>query len=726
MDHISTKCSRSAKIWRRLGALCLLLVSFAGFGQAKSYTWRQPSNGSSWADANNWSPARTVPGTDDILVFDGTVTRTAAVNVDFTTSQTIGQLVFINGVNAALSTDADRTLTIGGQSSTIGVILGAGAQVQVIGTQGGAGLKVQLAANTKAGIAGRLEFMGLGSTGSPHQLLSSTPGAIEFMTGSYFLGGSKFIGFPFGELLASAGAVVFHSGATFEQFSGGSAFGGKTWSVAVFDSGSLFLFSASSGTVGVSNRTFGYLTINTARTAPVASFSAGTLLIRNDLTITAGTHPFNVQNFEVQGNIVLSGGNLTLTSIDTNTGVLQASTLTFNGTTPQSITGTGTVATGPNINAVGLTLQRPLQINANLTFAQGLLTTTATNNLTLGSAAVISGAGPARFVSGPLSRLQTGTAVNLFFPIGSGKAYRPLTLTGQQADASTTYTAQQFNQAPTARAYPTAAGSLQRVSRVRYFNVTNNGATNFSQGAITLNYDADDRVDAPAKLRIAKSDAAGNWLDLGGTGTGAPTGSITSTVPFTSFSDFALASTEASGALGNNPLPVELTTFTARRQAAGVQLQWATATELNNSYFEAQRSTDGQFFGALAKVPGHGSSTSPQAYTFLDKNAPTGTTLYYRLRQVDADGTASYSPVAAVRPGPAQAGIFPNPAHQQISFSADAGDNYRLLNVLGQPLLAGRAVAGFNSLELSSLGAGAYYLEVIGSAGRERFRFFKN
>ncbi len=718
--------------------MCLLLVAFAGFGQARaSYTWQpKPSSGTSWANANNWSPARTTPSANDTLRFDGTVTKTATVSLDFSTSQTIGQLVFINGVNAALSTDADRALTIGSQSSTIGVILGAGAQVQIIGTQiigtqSGAALTLQLAGTARASIAGRLDFLSATSANSAHTLSSNATGsgAIEFLTGSYFKAGPKFSGSPFNTATSNGGTVVFRNGATFEQNSGGNPFGDKSFSVTSFEAGSTFLYTSGANTIGLSGRTFGNLVLNTDRTPTPATYGNGKLKIQNDLTIQAGNHTFNIKDFDLQGNIILNKGSLILVPDVANTSM----TLTLNGTVAQTIGGTasGTLTMGPNVtlalnNAKGIFLQRPLQVNGNLMLTQGQFTTTATSSLTLGATANVTGSNAGSFVSGPLSRLQTGTAVNLFFPIGSGKAYRPLTLTGQQADASTTYTAQQFDQAPAARTYPTAAGSLQRVSGVRYFNVTNNGATNFSQGTITLNYDADDRVDAPAKLRIAKSDAAGNWLDLGGTGTGAPTGSITSTVPFTSFSDFALASTEASGALGNNPLPVTLTSFTARRQAAGVQLQWATATELNNSYFEAQRSTDGQLFGALAKVPGHGSSTNPQAYTFLDKNAPTGTTLYYRLRQVDADGTASYSPVAAVRPGAAQAGVFPNPAHEQISFSAEAGDSYRVLNVLGQPLLAGRAVAGLNTLELFSLGVGAYYLEVIGSAGRERYRFFEN
>lgn len=738
MNCTFTQQLYSFTIKKVLAALCLLLICFNGFGQTR-YTW-QPSNGStSWADGSNWSPVRTAPAADDVLVFDGAQTPTVAVTLDFAATQTVGQMLFVNAVNAALSTDGDRTLTTGAQPPAPGLQLEAGATVKIIGTQGNiSSLTMQLAAGAKAAIAGRLEFLGLAnvSTGCPHMLVSSTPGAIEFTSSSYFLGGAKFSGPPFGELKTSTGTVVFRSGATFEQASGGSAFGGKPWSVATFEPGSLFLFTATSGSIGLSGRTFANLTINTNRTAPVASYGASKTVIVNDLTIVSGVHTFNVQNLDLQGNILLNSGNLVFTSVDNSTNPVPNPTtlLTFNGSATQSITGTGALSMGPNVsvmlsNATGLTLQHPLPVNATLTLTQGLLTTTATNSLTLGPQATTSGGSATSFVNGPLSRVlaTANTATDLLFPIGSGTAYRPLTLRAEQTDATaTTYTAQQFNQAPTVRAMPTAAGSLQRVSAVQYVNVTNSGAANFKQGAITLNYDADDKVDAPAKLRIAKSDNAGNWLDLGGTGSGAPAGSIASTVAFTSFSDFVLASTEATAGPGNNPLPVSLASFTARREAAGVRLRWATATERNNNHFEIQHSLDGQVFTVLKKLPGHGNSNSLQEYTWLDEMMRTNSLVYYRLRQVDADNTGTYSPVVAVQAGPLVAGVFPNPAYDQLNFYAPAGDTYRLLDALGRPALVGKAIAGLNTINLTNLGPGIYHLEVVGAQGQVQYRVIKN
>ncbi len=723
-------------------ALCLLLVCFNGFGQVR-YTWR-PSNGSaSWADGNNWNPARTAPAANDVLVFDGAQTPTAAVTLDFDANtspvQAVGQLLFINKVQAIVSTAANRTLTLGALPPAIGFQVGAESGVQITSTLGSSALALQLVPEAHASIAGRLDFTSATTSNSAHTLSSGTSSvagtaeAIEFLSGSYFKAGPKLSGSPFGSLKNNGGTVVLRDGATCEQASGTTPFGGRTYDALVCKAGSTFLYTSSGNTndISLSGHTFGNLVLNTTRTAVTSTYGTTGATILNDLTITSGAHTLDVVQLDLKGNLYLNGGSLSFPPIANN-----SLTLILSGAGAQVIRGTvaGTLTFPINVtleinNAAGLTLQRQVQVNGALTLTNGLLTTTAANSLTLGPGATTSGGSATCFVNGPLSRVlaTASTATDLFFPIGSGTAYRPLTLQAEQTDATATaYTAQQFNQAPTVRAMPTAAGSLQRVSAVRYVNVTNSGAANFKQGTITLNYGNDDKVDAPAKLRIAKSDNAGNWLDLGGTGSGAPAGSIASTVPFTSFSDFVLASTEAAGGPGNNPLPVSLASFTAHRGLAGVRLRWATATERNNSHFEVQRSLGGQIFTVLNTLPGHGNSTTVQEYTWLDEVNGSNSLVYYRLRQVDADNTGTYSPVVAVQTSPAAAGVFPNPACDQLNFHAAAGDTYRLLDMVGRPALIGKATAGLNALNLSNLGPGIYYLEVVGAQGRVRYRVIKN
>ncbi len=123
------------------------------------------------------------------------------------------------------------------------------------------------------------------------------------------------------------------------------------------------------------------------------------------------------------------------------------------------------------------------------------------------------------------------------------------------------------------------------------------------------------------------------------------------------------------------PLPVELVAFTATKQGGAVQLDWRTASERNAAYFAVERSRDGRKFAPLDTLAAQGNSSSPRAYQFTDQRLPTGhRELYYRLRQVDSDGTATYSPVRAVQLDQMrQLALFPNPAHGGLSIlGADA------------------------------------------------------
>jgi len=94
-------------------------------------------------------------------------------------------------------------------------------------------------------------------------------------------------------------------------------------------------------------------------------------------------------------------------------------------------------------------------------------------------------------------------------------------------------------------------------------------------------------------------------------------------------------------------VPVELLAFTASVRNSEVELLWSTASELNNMGFEIERSIDNQDnFVTVGFVEGKGSSTEINYYSFTDRPQVNGVNqLYYRLKQVDFDGTFSYSDV---------------------------------------------------------------------------------
>ena len=171
------------------------------------------------------------------------------------------------------------------------------------------------------------------------------------------------------------------------------------------------------------------------------------------------------------------------------------------------------------------------------------------------------------------------------------------------------------------------------------------------------------------------------------------------------------------------PLPVELTAFTARSADKSIQLSWQTASETANAGFEVQRSTDGVNFQPLGFVNGQGDVTETSDYTFEDQNADTDTEYFYRLKQIDFDGTFSYSPIVTAQliGQGLRATVFPNPAvGGMVNFSVKTAFTGSLrmtaYNGAGQVILtADKPVqAGSNSIELdmSGVASGLYFLKL--------------
>jgi hypothetical protein len=170
-------------------------------------------------------------------------------------------------------------------------------------------------------------------------------------------------------------------------------------------------------------------------------------------------------------------------------------------------------------------------------------------------------------------------------------------------------------------------------------------------------------------------------------------------------------------------LPVVLTGFGAARTAAGVRLRWSTASEINSARFEIERSADGVDYSAAGAVPAAGSSALPRAYSFLD--APAAGSLYYRLRQVDLDGTVHYSPTVAVAGPLAEFVLAPNPTRAGLGFFTETATAYAVRNSLGQVVRTGTTLAGPNTLAVEALPAGVYLFELRTATGRVVRRFVK-
>ena len=162
----------------------------------------------------------------------------------------------------------------------------------------------------------------------------------------------------------------------------------------------------------------------------------------------------------------------------------------------------------------------------------------------------------------------------------------------------------------------------------------------------------------------------------------------------------------------NAVLPINLTSFTAQKQAAGVQLKWNTASEQNNSHFDVQRSVDGVTFSNLGRVNGAGNSTTSLAYYFTDKSPASGVN-YYRLSQVDFDGKTTLSNPVSVNMGfgisTMQVYATPNSTDVNINISTEQASRGQLViyNISGQKVFeqAISLTKGNNTLNVNMLNA---------------------
>ncbi|WP_166648077.1 VCBS repeat-containing protein [Hymenobacter sp. UV11] len=190
-------------------------------------------------------------------------------------------------------------------------------------------------------------------------------------------------------------------------------------------------------------------------------------------------------------------------------------------------------------------------------------------------------------------------------------------------------------------------------------------------------------------------------------------------------------------ALVASPLPVVLTAFTGQATSAGNQLRWATATEQNSRSFEVERSADGNTFAPLGSIAAAGTTTSARTYQYLDAAAPAGLS-YYRLRQVDLDGTVAYSPVVVLTATrlavAAQALAYPSPFAETLSVALPGAEasqpaTIALLTLDGRTVYSRAVELGATPqalAELPALAPGLYLLRTTTAAGTTTQRLSHN
>ncbi|MEO1259203.1 MAG: T9SS type A sorting domain-containing protein [Bacteroidota bacterium] len=167
-------------------------------------------------------------------------------------------------------------------------------------------------------------------------------------------------------------------------------------------------------------------------------------------------------------------------------------------------------------------------------------------------------------------------------------------------------------------------------------------------------------------------------------------------------------------------LPVAMNSFKAEKRNRQVGLLWQTFSEVNNSHFEIERSSDANNWQYIGRVNGNGHSYEKNNYEYIDTRPHTGMN-YYRLKQVDFDGKFEYSKIVFTEfDRTDEINIFPNPVTDYLSFSylEKTEEQFSILiyDTNGKMILNNKLNTE-NKINLIDLSSGIYFIQIKNEMG---------
>jgi hypothetical protein len=422
------------------------------------------------------------------------------------------------------------------------------------------------------------------------------------------------------------------------------------------------------------------------------------------LTVTSGA------NLVVNGNvnlIVKDGGFNNSGTFIPGTG-----TVTFSGTAASTVTTIGGSSTfsfyniGINKSAGNAKLSKSISVSNSVIMQQGSLDL-STFDLDLGTGGNISGETATSFING----LSGGTVlrtVNLNAPSAANPGNIGIEITSS-ANLGLTIIKRGHQQQTNSSGY----------SINRFYDIipTNNTGLN---ATIKFNYlDAELASINESELKLwTSATTGGQWTLLGADAQDASANFVLKN-GIGQLNRFTLASSVT------NPLPVRFLSFNGQVVGNNVILNWITGLELNNHHFELEKSFDGRNFSSFAKVQPSGNSNGA-SYQSTDFNPFTSNAIYYRIKQVNNDGTYSYTKVIYFTKGKYDnklVGVYPNPAAGpvHIRFTSNGDATTTMLQVFDSKglMVASKQLAiqaGLNDIpfDISQLAQGVYIIKLSG------------
>ena len=469
---------------------------------------------------------------------------------------------------------------------------------------------------------------------------------------------------------------------------------------------------------------------------------ANNITIASDASLTISAN----KTLNIKGNLINEG---TFSAAD-------SSLVVFVGASDQSIGSTVTFSkvkfeqtnSGTKINApYGIT------VTGTATFNKGIVNGNMTFNA---KAKALNVTNYESFVAGTVTK-KTGSSseTNFVFPTGSAASGQPKVLGSVQVAtlAGSKTTTVTFHQKSNDNGDGSHGFTLSDYPR--WWNIndmcSNDGDNRFDH---VSNYEYWDisaalsgitlKVNASSAAAHFSGTAPGNgansnicaaahydcWKNLGGTATVSGSGGTITVSGVNIPSSITRGEVAFDGILTlgskseNVVLPIELTSFTATCDGRSSIVEWATATERNNDFFVLERSDDAINFKEIARIAGAGNSIESIDYSYTDYGIHGGDN-YYRLVQVDYDGTRSVSEIVVancVEPeiGEPDVLAYPNPFGDELTIELENFDNrparIEVYDVLGKLIYIQKADAPQNSyqtvLYLNNLPPATYNVRV--------------
>ncbi len=178
--------------------------------------------------------------------------------------------------------------------------------------------------------------------------------------------------------------------------------------------------------------------------------------------------------------------------------------------------------------------------------------------------------------------------------------------------------------------------------------------------------------------------------------------------------------------VSGSPLPVTFSAIKVTSKSNRPFISFSTASETNNSHFDVERSADGRKFDVIGTIRGAGDSRDERRYEFVDERPIQGIN-YYRIKQTDYDGKYAYTETKSVRHiDKGSVVVSPRNTDGRLDISTDI-DQYEVSvwNASGQRVSSFNALSGSQSIDISTLQSGVYFVKVTGLSNNETVRIVK-